>query len=271
MSGVRPEWLGGQFIQMHVDLVKALGGDFETAAVIWAVKYHAGVGWWPATHTEFMDSTGLTRHKLIRALKRARDEGYVEGRSGSGLDRTMSWRVLYAEASHVPESGTPHAGKRRGGEPESGISSSLIRSTSEEGARKRAAHRLPDDFEPNDTCRRVAAEERVDLDRELQNFRDYWQSVDGKKSDWQATLRVWLRKSRPAAPAGRGGGWQQGGPSEEEIEVREWLRVHPLREDAELIELSEADYPEYRRRKAVLAAELYERAVAEVRRARGGL
>jgi hypothetical protein len=76
--------------------------------------------------------------------------------------------------------------------------------------------RLPDDWLPREN---PEATERhapgIDVRRELDKFRDYWRAIPGtkgRKTDWDATWRNWLRRaveqngSRPQAraPAGNG-------------------------------------------------------------------
>jgi hypothetical protein len=61
--------------------------------------------------------------------------------------------------------------------------------------------RIPENFIPNDVASKVAVDLNLSnpaFQSELDNFLDYWRSVPGakgRKLDWQATFRVWLRKS----------------------------------------------------------------------------
>lgn len=59
--------------------------------------------------------------------------------------------------------------------------------------RKRRATRMPEGWEPTEAHRRVAAEERVDVDREAQRFRDWAEAGGHSKVDWDAAFRNWLR------------------------------------------------------------------------------
>lgn len=68
------------------------------------------------------------------------------------------------------------------------------------------ATRLPQGWELPDPWRQWANQERPDLDasRAADEFRDYWSALGGQratKTDWEATWRNWVRRSRP--PAGR--------------------------------------------------------------------
>ena len=62
------------------------------------------------------------------------------------------------------------------------------------------ATRIPDDWQPDDepSLTSEADSAGIDLTRELARFRDYWQAQSGqrgRKADWQATWRNWLRKA----------------------------------------------------------------------------
>jgi hypothetical protein len=80
------------------------------------------------------------------------------------------------------------------------------RSASAQGTRLQDDWKLPDDW------RAWAVAERPDwpaghADRVAAAFRDYWVAIpgkDGRKADWQATWRNWVRKERGAGPAPQG-------------------------------------------------------------------
>ena len=68
--------------------------------------------------------------------------------------------------------------------------------------KRETGSRLPPDFAvPAEWLTWAASERgwsRADVNREADNFRDYWISqpgARGRKSDWAATWRVWIRKS----------------------------------------------------------------------------
>jgi uncharacterized protein YdaU (DUF1376 family) len=92
--------------------------------------------------------------------------------------------------------------------------------SSKESARR--GSRLPDGWMPTDKQRDALKTEGftdADLDRELPRFRDYWiakPGAGGRKLDWDATFRNWLRKAHDLrgsdrAPAGGGQGGQRPG------------------------------------------------------------
>lgn len=248
MSGVKRAWLGGQFVQLHIGLLEALGGDYETAAVIWCVNYHAGVGSWAATREEFMQATALTRHKLDRALRRARDEGYLHSESkGGGIDKTLTWSVVYDESEpRVPESGTPNTGKRHQPVPESGTSPSY-RSNTEGGPRKRAPsrkHPLPEDWAPNERARERAAAAGINLEREAAKFRAHAEANGRKQVSWDGAFTQWLLTAEGWAeerPGQNGQSRQRAerAPTQDDpwpdlsddecIELRQWLWTHTVK------------------------------------------
>lgn len=69
--------------------------------------------------------------------------------------------------------------------------------------------RLPAGWEPPLALRQWAADQfpAVDFPAELEAFRDYWRAkpgANGRKLDWDATLRNWIRRAKPAQRAGPG-------------------------------------------------------------------
>jgi hypothetical protein len=65
---------------------------------------------------------------------------------------------------------------------------------------RETSYRLPDDWQPKDDDIRVMKEHfpEIDLKLETHAFRDYWRAVPGakgRKSDWDATWRNWIRNS----------------------------------------------------------------------------
>lgn len=64
--------------------------------------------------------------------------------------------------------------------------------------------RLPDDFTVDEQLLQYTLENApsIDVKKELENFRDYWDSVAGAKGvkrDWRATWRTWVRRSHERA------------------------------------------------------------------------
>ncbi|OCA58137.1 hypothetical protein AA93_06535 [Xylella fastidiosa subsp. pauca 11399] len=68
------------------------------------------------------------------------------------------------------------------------------------GKPKRSPHgsRLPDDWAPSEGDVLYATQQGVDGRYEAEKFRDYWRSVagaKGRKQDWEATWRNWIRRA----------------------------------------------------------------------------
>jgi len=76
------------------------------------------------------------------------------------------------------------------------------RTKNQERAEATRGSRLPPDWLPSELLRAWAAKERPDLDLDvtIANFRDYWLAKpgkDGRKADWEATFRRWVREEKP--------------------------------------------------------------------------
>lgn len=62
---------------------------------------------------------------------------------------------------------------------------------------------LPPDFQPNDNHRDLARALGLNLDAQLESFRDYHLANGSTFIDWNAALRTWLRKAKEFKPASR--------------------------------------------------------------------
>ena len=63
------------------------------------------------------------------------------------------------------------------------------------GERQSRAVRLPDGWQPTDAHKKFAAENSLNLDNEIANFRDHAQANDRRQKNWDASFRMWLRKA----------------------------------------------------------------------------
>jgi hypothetical protein len=77
----------------------------------------------------------------------------------------------------------------------------------------REGTRLPADWTLPDDWREFASTDRgwneADITGEAEQFRDYWlgkPGKDGRKADWHATWRNWVRRSHRASSSSNGGG-----------------------------------------------------------------
>ena len=94
------------------------------------------------------------------------------------------------------------------------------------------ASRLPADWEPSFELCQWSRKERPDVDpkAELPRFRDYWVAKpgkDGRKTDWPATWRNWIRNVRASA---RAGPQQPPGKQEQAVVNLQGLKNEPLNE-----------------------------------------
>ena len=74
------------------------------------------------------------------------------------------------------------------------------------------ARPLPDNWQPNDVHRRIAAERGLDVNLEAERMRDWTLANGAVKKDWDATFRNWLRdeRRRPRQQRGRDPGYGPG-------------------------------------------------------------
>lgn len=84
-----------------------------------------------------------------------------------------------------------------------------VKSKAKSRAEAAPASRLPDDWEPTDADAEFCQTERPDLAvaATVHRFRDYWiaqPGAKGRKADWPATWRNWVRNERPPPRAAPG-------------------------------------------------------------------
>jgi len=132
------------------------------------------------------DERGDTQAESQRESRRdtQRDSRQESAKESSLPDPT---RPVSTSAGHVSRGGS-------GFEADAKIASPAARGT-----------RIPDDFAPTVEMLQWARREtpKVNLQRETENFRDYWTAKSGKdasKRDWPATWRRWMRKANDDAP-----------------------------------------------------------------------
>jgi len=82
------------------------------------------------------------------------------------------------------------------------------KSTASPKAQPARGCRLPDDWKPDDELTAWAKGQRPDLNvsQQIESFRDYWKSTPGakgRKIDWAATFRNWIRNARAVNGKGK--------------------------------------------------------------------
>ena len=67
-------------------------------------------------------------------------------------------------------------------------------------SRRKPQTALPVDFSPNDVGMARAAEKFIDVQAELDKFRNYHAAKGSVMADWQAAWRTWVGNARPGTP-----------------------------------------------------------------------
>ena len=125
---------------------------------------------------DWMDYAG----RLVRDRIRKREERAVanDGPSKDSPRTDVGQSVDRARARTLPNPTQPDQTKPKG------------------GSRKRA-HQLPDDWSPSDEllAEQQTKHPNVNLERELEKFRNHWRSKGETRKDWSATWRNWVIKA----------------------------------------------------------------------------
>ena len=110
------------------------------------------------------------------------------------------------------------------------VSDSEIHPATSSGApsarRDPSGTRLPTDWKPDDGLVRFAAEQGFHPDRIAaiaEQFRDYWHAVagaKGRKADWAATWRNWVRREAEGAQNGGNQGQQRQSPGRKQRDIQ---------------------------------------------------
>lgn len=136
-------------------------------------------GWRLLNHAKYRQ---LRDEESVKESKRnyinARRE--KEREQASGVENVEQSRPMYTHADAEAE-----------------VDTSKARSKASAPPAKRG-HRLPADWQPSDSDVEFAVSERVNWRRELDSFRDYWETETGSKAsklDWSKAWRNWVRKS----------------------------------------------------------------------------
>lgn len=173
------------------------------------------------SHNRLSKETGLTERTVLNALKSLETKGLIDRRErrrpdGSRSSDMITIRLGGENNSPRGENRDRGVGKEipGGGERDSGLTTfepsiepSIEPREAQAPAPKpdaRIGTRLPEDWFPSpldiDGAAFMTAEAR---ERELEKFRDYWRAVPGakgRKLDWDATWRNWLRRAEENQP-----------------------------------------------------------------------
>jgi hypothetical protein len=153
-------------------------------------------------------SDGRLYHRVVaeKALeaweKKARQSERTKRATDAAAERARIRRESVTDS--VEASVTDSKGEERRGDESKGTSTNGNDRDSSGSLGARASPRadrgarLPDDWSPSEEDRAFARSLGVAVDREAASFRDYWHSkpgADGRKVNWSATWRNWVRRS----------------------------------------------------------------------------
>lgn len=179
---------------------------------------------WPSVPT-LITKCGMSERSVQRVVTKLCESGHVTVHVRSGRS---NYYTVHPRQDDTPARVTPrHVGThpRQGDTPtpvtlaptpvtlapitiiEPSVESSRNQEVGAHAARAPTASRLPPDFELTPERRAVAEAEKADPDREFANFTDHWLSASGakaRKHDWDATWRIWCRRSDDFKPRRNG-------------------------------------------------------------------
>lgn len=140
-------------------------------------------------------------HELAEAermydARRKRTEAATAARVGRNVTNNVTSNVTtnVTLTQPQPQPQPPFPTEREHGE----VSPSSEGSGGKRAERADRGTRLPADWSPSDEDRAFAQAEGIDPEREAGSFRDYWHGkpgAAGRKSNWSATWRNWIRRS----------------------------------------------------------------------------
>ena len=139
------------------------------------------------------------RRKQTEAATAARAARNVTTNVTSNVTSNVTTDVTSRQPQPQPQPPFPSERDREEAVPSIGGSGGTRAERADRGSR------LPDDWSPSEQDRAFAEAEGIDPEREAGSFRDYWTGkpgAAGRKSNWSATWRNWVRRS---AERNRGG------------------------------------------------------------------
>lgn len=182
---------------------------FLSQALYWTDRTQEDEGWFYKTRDEWTKETRLTRREQENARQSLRSCGVLEERL-AGNPARLFYRVNCSALAQLLYQlvGTKPPNKTVRNVPASGHESAQLYKEAEittettadidcPPSRKRTSKiSLPEDFEPNENNRRVAATEGVDLKKALVEFSEYHRSRGNRMADWNLALNTWLRNDK---------------------------------------------------------------------------
>ena len=172
----------------------------------------------------------IASQKLMALVSREVRRGLREDPEAKGAEHAKPVTKQFPEADRNPFEMVPDWFRNGSAEPSSNPSEMVpfgfphplpspspslqVESVPARASRKRPAHPLPDDWEPNDNHRETARTEGVDLARAVDRFRNHAKANDRRQADWNAAFRNWLTSDYSRRPSN--GAARHSKPSEAE-------------------------------------------------------
>jgi hypothetical protein len=149
---------------------------------------------WTFRERSLAKQAGVGRDQLRGAMQRLVDAGYVVRRWESVDGRPLAVTEVYDTSQS--KVGKPEVGKpdRRETQP---FSNEVVLVTKDISKPQRQSS-MTEDWQPDPSNweRIVTSTKGIDHQLELDNFRDHWLSKADKRTDWNASLRTWMRNAQ---------------------------------------------------------------------------
>lgn len=170
---------------------------------------------WVFRERHLAEKAGVGREQIRTAMGKLIDAGYVVRRREATDGKPPIVVTEVYDTAQDAEVGNPEVGKsdRRETRP---ISNKPLRETKKSSKPRLTA--MTEDWQPKtENLDRIREKHpHLDIQREIENFRDHYISKGEKRADWNASLRTWMRNAEkwskthqphPSAefPAGSGG------------------------------------------------------------------
>ena len=171
----------------------------DVARAINMREHEAEVATVLAEFFELVDGTGWINRRADGEIARCKSKQEQASRAGkASAERRFNARSTDVQPpiTHDP---LPNTHEDKGEVPLSPEGSGGTRAE-----RADRGTRLPADWSPSEEDRAFAQAEGIDPEREAASFRDYWTSkpgAAGRKSNWSATWRNWVRRSAERKPS----------------------------------------------------------------------
>lgn len=164
---------------------------------------------------ETLVAAGATPEIILAAVRTAEQQkdAAIEQSRAKARARVQKWRDNKGETSRnvIQRSETGKNVSSRLTRGEDNLQTKKISGQEEKKdtsppARSKRGERIPEDFSPDIEAAVSEGLPRQEAERQARSFCDYWRAKPGKdglKLDWQATWRVWYRRSLSRPPSQR--------------------------------------------------------------------